>query len=271
MGEPALPWYGSACCMRPRADSRFLSLVSRSDMWPSRSSARSAADLATSHIVEGLKTDQRHLGGTLMAESEVILIGGAPFSGQTTRATRLAVQRGYALVAIDDLSTALRAMTTPQSHPALHPLAGWEDRAYYIEHPSALLIHQRMRAHDAVWPAIVAVIDAHLHWAGPVILEGWQLDPERVRAITPPQLRTCWLLVDDAVLEARLRADTAFYQGCTHVEHLIRQYLARRRWVNDQVRQAAVYEVGVVLEVAPGETVDAITTRCLQRLWPGAA
>jgi hypothetical protein len=49
--------------------------------------------------------------------------------------------------------------------------------------------------------------------SGPVILEGWQLDPDLVTSLTHPQLRACWLLVDDAVLEARLRADTAFYQG----------------------------------------------------------
>ena len=79
-----------------------------------------------------------------------------------------------------------------------------------------------------------------------MILEGWQLDPTRVASMTHPQLRACWLLVDDAVLEARLRADTAFYHGCADVERLIRHYLARSRWVNDRVRQAAVHEAGVV-------------------------
>ena len=206
-----------------------------------------------------------------MVVSEVIVIGGAPFSGKTTLATRLAAQRGYALVAIDDLGTAVRALTTAQSHPALHPMTGWDYRAYYIEHTPATLIHHSMREHEALWPAIVAVIDAHLQWAGPMILEGWQLDPTRVASLTHSQLRACWLLVDGAVLEARLRADTAFYHGCADVERLIRHYLARSRWVNDRVRQAAGHETGVVLEVGPGETVDAIMTRCMQRLWPGEA
>jgi hypothetical protein len=35
----------------------------------------------------------------MSAKSEVIVIGGAPFSGKTTLAKRLAAQRGYALVA----------------------------------------------------------------------------------------------------------------------------------------------------------------------------
>jgi 2-phosphoglycerate kinase len=207
----------------------------------------------------------------MRATSEVLVIGGAPFSGKTTLAKRLAAQRGYALVAIDDLATALRALTTPQSHPALHPMAGWDYRTYYVAHTPPTLIEHSRREHQALWPAMAAVIHAHLQWAGPVILEGWQLDPERVRAVSHPHLRACWLLVDEAVLEARLRADTAFYQSCTDVERLIRHYLARGRWVNDRVRQAAVHEAGVVLEVGPDDTIDALVRRCVQRLWPGEA
>jgi 2-phosphoglycerate kinase len=203
-----------------------------------------------------------------MAESEVIVMGGAPFSGKSTLAKRLAAQRGYGLVAIDDVGTAVRAVTTPQSHPALHPMAGWDYRAYYIAHSPATLIHHSRQEHDALWPAIAALIHAHLQWAGPVILEGWQLDPDRVTSLTHPQLRACWLLVDDAVLEARLRADTAFYQGASDVERLIQHYLARSRWANDRVRRAAVHAASMVIHVGPEETVEALVTRCVQHLWP---
>jgi 2-phosphoglycerate kinase len=203
-----------------------------------------------------------------MAESEVIVMGGAPFSGKSTLANRLAAQRGYGLVAIDDVGTAVRAVTTPQSHPALHPMAGWDYRAYYIAHSPATLIHHSRQEHDALWPAIAALIHAHLQWAGPVILEGWQLDPDRVTSLTHPQLRACWLLVDDAVLEARLRADMTFYQGASDVERLIQHYLTRSRWANDRVRRAAVHAASMVIHVGPEETVEALVTRCVQHLWP---
>jgi 2-phosphoglycerate kinase len=65
-----------------------------------------------------------------MAASEVIVIGGAPFAGKTTLAKQLAAQTGYALVAVDDLGTTVRAVTTPESHPALHPMAGWREALY---------------------------------------------------------------------------------------------------------------------------------------------
>jgi hypothetical protein len=104
-----------------------------------------------------------------------------------------------------------------------------------------------------------------------VILEGWPRDPAHVASVTHPQLRACWLLVNDAVLEARLRADTAFYQGGTDGERSIRHSLARCRGVSDRVRQAAVPAARVVLEVAPGETMDALVRRCVQHLWPEEA
>jgi 2-phosphoglycerate kinase len=202
----------------------------------------------------------------MSATSEVIVIGGAPFAGKTTLAKRLAVHRGYALVTLDDLGTAVRAVTTPQSHPARHPMVGWDYRAYSVVHPLSTLIEHSRREHQALWPAIAAVIHAHLQWAGPVILVGWQLDPERVAAGTHPQLRACWLLVDDTVLEARLRAATAFYQGCADVERFIGHYIARSRWLNDRLRRAAAHEADVVLQVGPEDTVDTVATRWMQRL-----
>ena len=71
----------------------------------------------------------------------------------------------------------------------------------------------------------------------------------------------CCGLPNDAVLEARLRADTAFYQGCTDGERFMRHYLARCRWVSDRARQAAVHAASVMLDVAPGETMDALVRR----------
>jgi hypothetical protein len=37
------------------------------------------------------------------------------------------------------------------------------------------------------------------------------------------------------------------------------------------VRQVAAHEAGVVIRLGPGETVDAVVTRCVQCLWPGEA
>jgi hypothetical protein len=75
-------------------------------------------------------------------------------------------------------------------------------------------------------------------------------------------------LLPEPRLAARLRADTALYQDCAASERLIRHYLARSRWVNDRIRRVAAHEASVGLEVRPDETVDAVVTRWVQRLWP---
>ena len=201
-----------------------------------------------------------------MADPDVIFIGGAPLSGKTTLAKRLAAQLGYALATIDDLSTAVRAVTTPQSHAALHPMAGWDYRAYYIAHAPDILIAHAAHEHDALWPAIAAVIQAHCRWAGPVIVEGWQLDPVRVASLPMSQMRAYWLLADDALLEVRLRADVAFYQGASDVERFMQHYLARSRWVNERLRRAATHPSSVVIHVRADDTVTSLVNQCLKAL-----
>jgi 2-phosphoglycerate kinase len=205
----------------------------------------------------------------IMADADVITIGGAPLSGKTTLAKRLAAQLGYALVAIDDLGTAVRAVTSPQSHPALHPMAGWDYHDYYLEHPPDTLIRHAAHEHETLWPAMASVIQAHLQWAGPIIMEGWQLDPVRVASLHAPQVRACWLLADEALLEARLRADEAFYQAAFDVERFIRHYLARSRWVNERLRRATAHASSVVIRVGLHDTVESLVNQCLKGLWPG--
>jgi transposase len=64
---PVMPLIFATACQAARA---FQGAVSRG--------------LATSHLAEGLKTNQRPVGGAMMVASEVIVIGGAPCSGKTT-------------------------------------------------------------------------------------------------------------------------------------------------------------------------------------------
>jgi AAA domain len=201
-----------------------------------------------------------------MAESEVIIMGGAPFSGKSTLAERLAAQQAYGLVALDDVGTAVCAVPTPRSHPALHPMAGWDDRAYYIAHTPATLIHHSRQEQDALWPAIAAVIHAHLQWAGH---PGRLATRSRPHDVVDPPAAPCLLAISRRRGAGGLAAGRyGFLSGASDVERLIHHYLARSRWANDRVRRAAVYAASMVIHVGPEETVEALVTRCVQRLWP---
>jgi len=63
-----------------------------------------------------------------MSYPRVILIGGAPMSGKTMVAHRLAATLGYGCLSTDDLGEAIRAVTTKDSHPHLHPMDGYDYR-----------------------------------------------------------------------------------------------------------------------------------------------
>src|SRR5712691_428299 len=87
-----------------------------------------------------------------MCYPRVILIGGAPMAGKTTVAHLLAAHLGYGCLSTDDLGEAIRAVTTKDSHPALHPMAGYDYREYYVTCSLEALIADVRREHHALWP-----------------------------------------------------------------------------------------------------------------------
>jgi hypothetical protein len=101
-----------------------------------------------------------------MSYPRVILISGAPMSGKTTVAHRLAAILGYGCLSTDDLGEAIRAVTTKDSHPHLHPMEGYDYREYYVTRSPDALIADVSREHRALWPAVERVIRTHATWGG---------------------------------------------------------------------------------------------------------
>jgi 2-phosphoglycerate kinase len=115
-----------------------------------------------------------------MSYPRVILIGGAPMSGKTTVASRLAATLGYGCLSTDDLGEAIRAVTTKDVHPHLHPMEGYDYREYFVTRSPDALITDVTREHHALWPAVQSVIRKHATWGAPIVMEGWSLWPEWV-------------------------------------------------------------------------------------------
>jgi 2-phosphoglycerate kinase len=186
---------------------------------------------------------------------QVILIGGAPMSGKTSVARKLATGLGYACLSTDDLGEAIRAITNRQSHPDLHPMAGYDYREYYICHSLEELIDHVKRQHQATWPAIKAVIRAHASWGEPIIIEGWHLYPEWVNQLALPNVKSIWLVADEALLAHRLHNDAGFYRGASDEALMIERYLKRSLWYNNHLKQAAeqlaVPTIALGLDVSP--------------------
>ena len=76
----------------------------------------------------------------------VILVGGAPLSGKTCLAQALASRLEISHVSTDDLSTAIRAVTNAETHPALHYLdVDGRYRDYYATHTPERLLEDALR------------------------------------------------------------------------------------------------------------------------------
>jgi 2-phosphoglycerate kinase len=150
----------------------------------------------------------------------VLLLGGAPSSGKSTLARHVGLSLGCDVVSTDDISCGARAMTTPETHPALHPMAGVDYRRYYVERSPDDVWNESLAAHRALWPAVRDVIAARRSFGRPAVVEGWALLPALVSTLDTALLRAVYLVADDALYERRVRAQEPFYRGASDEEAL---------------------------------------------------
>ena len=193
---------------------------------------------------------------------KVVLIGGAPVSGKTSVARALAARMRYCCLSTDDAVQAIRAVTTPQSHPDIHPMAGQDYREYYISRSVDELIADSERQHRATWPAVEELVRVHAMWTSPAVIEGWALRPEWVAELDVPNVASVWLVAEERTLEARIRK-AEFHRGASDEEAMIRNFLARTIWYNDRIREAASRLAMPIIAPPPHADVERVAEEAL--------
>ena len=201
-----------------------------------------------------------------MSYPRVILIGGAPMSGKTTVARLLAAKLGYGCISTDDLSEAVRAITTKDAHPDLHPMDGYDYREYYVTRSVEALIADISLEHRAMWPAIQSVIRNHATWGEPTVVEGWSLWPEHVAELQLPSVTSLWFVAQEQTLRERLLDAAEFYRGASDEQVMIDHYLARSLWYNAQVKEAVKKFALTAIEPTPQAPANKIVELCLEQL-----
>jgi hypothetical protein len=200
--------------------------------------------------------------------ARVILVGGAPMSGKSTVARVLAERRRYALIATDDLGAAVRADRAARSALASPPPE--DHREYYVVRSVDQLWQEALVGHQALAPAIDAVVRMHATWAQPAIIEGWALLPERLGHLAP-EVAAVWLLAGRDLLEARVRADTAFWAGASDTEAMITKFVARSLRFNEQLCDAGKTRPLRLVHVSGGESPGTVADRIEERLAEASA
>ncbi|WP_218577584.1 hypothetical protein [Phytohabitans rumicis] len=105
----------------------------------------------------------------------VTLICGAAGVGKSSVAAALARRYGTPLGEVDDVVTALRAMTTAEQQPLLHY---WDTHPQVKAWPPEKVAELHLSVADAVEPGLSAVIADHVSAGARVVLEGDYLLPE---------------------------------------------------------------------------------------------
>lgn len=163
-----------------------------------------------------------------MTNTKVLLIGGAPGAGKTTLGRNLAIRLGITSLTIDDLMTAARAVTTAETHPGLHVMTTGDSYGYFTYSTVKKLTTDARIQHEATWPAVERVIASHARSGGsPIVIDGWAMRPAWVTDLALDNVKSFWLHVEPAVLEAREKANTDFLSQSTDPERMLKNFLGR--------------------------------------------
>lgn len=185
-----------------------------------------------------------------MNECQVLLIGGAPGAGKTTLARAVAARLGWPTTTCDDFRHALRGVTTPNSHPALHNPQGHVP--YFTDSSVDTLIADAIALQDAMWPAIENVVRMHATVKEPIVMDWWLLSPEKVIALGMANVKSVWIKIAPDALAIRERRTVEFRQNSPDPQQMFENFMARSLWRNTVVASKA-QELGLPVIEQPGD------------------
>lgn len=167
-----------------------------------------------------------------------ILIGGPPAAGKTTLGRALALHLGYSSVTGDDLVAAARAITSAESHPALHWAAATGHVRYFTDTEPRQLIADAVGRQELMWPGVRAVIRSRVADGAPAVIDWWLLSPERVAELSI-EVASLWLRIEPTVLERRERSNTEFFEASDYPDRMFDNFMARSLWRNELLASQA--------------------------------
>ncbi|WP_424215855.1 hypothetical protein ACN20G_27275 (plasmid) [Streptomyces sp. BI20] len=124
---------------------------------------------------------------------KITLVCGASGVGKSRLAVPLARRYGLPLTEVDDIVTAVTALTTPAQLPVLH---FWDTHPEAAHWPAERIAELHLTMAEALLPAVRAVVEDHLAFDAPVVMEGDFILPE-LAAEYPGAVRALVVTEDD--------------------------------------------------------------------------
>ena len=174
-----------------------------------------------------------------MTHNKVILIGGAPGAGKTTLGKALAVKLGVTSLTIDDLVTAVIAVTTRESHPGIHALRKGPHTEYFTNSSVDELIADATLRHEGSWSMVRQLIQKYTKQKRGIVIDGWHIRPKWIADLQLENVWAGWLVIDPDVLEARERSNEAWLKGSVDPERMFTNFMGRSLWYNSLIEEQA--------------------------------
>lgn len=124
----------------------------------------------------------------------VLLVGGSSGIGKTQLTKELAKIYDTKIIEADDISCAAKALTTAETHPALHYWISDIDWRTAGVHGN---VEWLSRVSDELSLALKAIVDIHVEEASPVIIEGDFISPELAASFDTSEVKSIYVYESD--------------------------------------------------------------------------
>lgn len=133
----------------------------------------------------------------------------------------------------------------------------------YFTSSSEKLANDSLLQHEALWPAIEAVVRHHATAGSPIVMDGWYLEPSKVAALECQNVASVWLVPEDHVFIDRERKSTDFFGKAPNPERMLQNFVGRSIWFTDRIRQQANE---LQLHVRPQDGSASVAELCILAL-----
>ena len=166
------------------------------------------------------------------AQPPIVLVGGAPGAGKTTLARAVAARVGTPTQTFDHVVTAIRAITSPETHQAFHR-GRMGHVGYFTESSPDQLIEDAIALEQACWPAIERICGPSRARGEGFVMDWWLLPPRQLAGASIPDVVAMWIEIDSAALERRERANEWFFSSSADPDRMFTNFMARSTWANE--------------------------------------
>ncbi len=143
---------------------------------------------------------------------QIILIGGAPTTGKSTMARRLAKHLNLPWISTDQIRDIMRAVANREDYPKLFTPVGYDAEKFLNEFSAQEISRMEFEQGETAWIGVRKFIEDDFTWAEGFVMEGLNILPHLIAEnlkLTTDKIKAVFLIDDDA---DRIR-DVVFKRG----------------------------------------------------------